>query len=91
MFNTVKQKILKTKVVNEPYSHIIVKNFFPQKIYNDLIKTLTDLNSPNVPWVYHGVNKFNGNKDRKYFDIVYDFKIINPGSKLKNRKKFLNE
>ena len=242
MFNTVKQIILKTKVVNEPYPHIIVKNFFPQKIYNDLIKTLPDFNSLddpsgkelliqskhvtkktlmpdtkifkelkknnifkscddvlkkiqpyivqkfkdhidenihskylnnkikyhmslsfmrkgylksphidrrdhlihalyypvseksksgdlllyntkkkpkiydifprlidlkikkrikvnpnfcifslNVPWAYHGVNKYNGNKDRKYFYVAYDFKIKNPGSKLKNRKKGFND
>ena len=49
MFNTVKQIILKTKVVNEPYPHIIVKNLFPQKIYNDLIKILPDFNSLDDP------------------------------------------
>ncbi len=44
----------------------------------------------NVPWAYHGVTKYNGKSDRKYFYAVYDFKIKNSGEKLKNRKKGFN-
>ena len=28
----------------------------------------------NVPWAYHGVSKYKGKTDRKYFYIDYDFK-----------------
>ena len=29
----------------------------------------------NVPWAYHAVNKYNGETDRKYFYIDYDFDV----------------
>ena len=44
----------------------------------------------NVPWAYHSVKKYIGNKDRKYFYMVYDFPIKNTGSSAKNRKKGFN-
>jgi hypothetical protein len=44
----------------------------------------------NVPWAYHSVKKYIGNKDRKYFYMVYDFPIKNTGSNAKNRKKGFN-
>ena len=47
--------------------------------------------SLNVPWSYHGVHKYYGKKDRKYFYIAYDFKIKNSGAKFKNRKKGFND
>ncbi len=45
----------------------------------------------NVPWAYHAVSKYNGNSDRKYFYIDYDFDIKNSSSLSKNRKKGLNQ
>ena len=45
----------------------------------------------NVPWAYHSVNNYYGNKDRKYFYMVYDFPIKKSGSKIVNRKKGFNE
>lgn len=45
----------------------------------------------NVPWSYHSVTKYNGEKDRKYFYIVYDFPSNQGGAKLKNRKKGNNQ
>lgn len=47
--------------------------------------------SLNVPWAYHGVDRYYGKKDRKYFYIAYDFLIRNPGNKLINRKKGFND
>ena len=44
----------------------------------------------NVPWAYHAVNKYNGNTDRKYFYIDYDFNLKNSSSSAVNRKKGLN-
>ena len=44
----------------------------------------------NVPWAYHAVNKYNGNSDRKYFYIDYDFNVKNSSSSSKNRKKGSN-
>ena len=45
----------------------------------------------NVPWAYHSVSYYHGNKDRKYFYMVYDFPIKKSGSMTKNRKKGFNE
>lgn len=45
----------------------------------------------NVPWAYHSVSKYYGQKDRKYFYMVYDFPIKNSGSKAENRKKGFNQ
>jgi len=45
----------------------------------------------NVPWSYHAVTKYNGNKDRKYFYVVFDFPSKSVGTKLKNRKKGNNQ
>lgn len=45
----------------------------------------------NVPWAYHGVSKYNGKIDRKYFYIDYDFNLKNSSSSTKNRKKGLNQ
>tara|TARA_B100000586_G_C20093675_1_gene421322 strand:+ start:99 stop:881 length:783 start_codon:yes stop_codon:yes gene_type:complete len=45
----------------------------------------------NVPWAYHSVPNYYGNKDRKYFYVVYDFPIKKSGSKISNRKKGFNE
>ena len=45
----------------------------------------------NVPWAYHSVSKYYGQKDRKYFYMVYDFPIKNSGSKVENRKKGFNQ
>ena len=36
---------------------------------------------------YHAVNKYNGETDRKYFYIDYDFDVKNSGGISKNRKK----
>ena len=44
----------------------------------------------NVPWAYHSVSYYRGNKDRKYFYMVYDFPIKKSGSLIKNRKKGFN-
>lgn len=44
----------------------------------------------NVPWAYHAVNKYNGESDRKYFYIDYDFDVKNSGGISKNRKKGSN-
>ena len=44
----------------------------------------------NVPWAYHSVSKYNGNKDRKFIYAVYDFKIKLPGTTVKSRKKGFN-
>jgi len=44
----------------------------------------------NVPWAYHSVNFYRGQKDRKYFYMVYDFPIKKSGSITKNRKKGFN-
>ncbi len=44
----------------------------------------------NVPWAYHSVNKYNGDSDRKYFYIDYDFNVKKSGSLSKNRKKGSN-
>ena len=44
----------------------------------------------NVPWAYHSVSKYFGNKDRKYFYMVYDFPIKKSGSITINRKKGFN-
>ena len=41
----------------------------------------------NVPWAYHAVNKYNGETDRKYNYIDYDFDVKNSGGISKNRKK----
>ena len=45
----------------------------------------------NVPWAYHAVSKYNGNKDRKYFYIDYDFDTKKSSSSTKNRKQGLNK
>tara|TARA_B100001057_G_scaffold478266_1_gene548473 strand:+ start:1339 stop:2121 length:783 start_codon:yes stop_codon:yes gene_type:complete len=45
----------------------------------------------NVPWAYHGVSKYNGKTDRKYFYIDYDFKSKISSSKSKNRAKGFNQ
>lgn len=45
----------------------------------------------NVPWAYHAVSKYNGDKDRKYFYIDYDFDTKKSSSSTKNRKKGLNK
>ena len=45
----------------------------------------------NVPWAYHAVSKYNGETDRKYFYIDYDFNVKNSSSSSKNRKKGLNQ
>lgn len=45
----------------------------------------------NVPWAYHAVNKYNGNTDRKYFYIDYDFNLKSSSSSSVNRKKGLNQ
>ena len=45
----------------------------------------------NVPWAYHAVSKYNGDIDRKYFYIDYDFDTKNSGSLTKNRKKGQNQ
>ena len=44
----------------------------------------------NVPWAYHAVSKYNGDIDRKYFYIDYDFNLKQSSSSSKNRKKGLN-
>ncbi len=44
----------------------------------------------NVPWAYHAVSKYNGNRDRKYFYIDYDFSVKESSSSTKNRKKGSN-
>ena len=44
----------------------------------------------NVPWAYHAVTKYNGNTDRKYFYIDYDFSVKESSSSTKNRKKGSN-
>ena len=44
----------------------------------------------NVPWAYHAVSKYNGETDRKYFYIDYDFSIKEKSSSSKNRKKGSN-
>jgi len=44
----------------------------------------------NVPWSYHSVKEYKSAKDRKYFYIAYDFKILEKGSITKNRKKGYN-
>ena len=44
----------------------------------------------NVPWAYHSVNNYRGQKDRKYFYNVYDFPIKKLGSIKKNRKEGFN-
>ena len=43
----------------------------------------------NVPWAYHSVSYYKGNKDRKYFYMVYDFPIKKSGAMIKNREKVL--
>lgn len=45
----------------------------------------------NVPWAYHAVSRYNGNEDRKYFYIDYDFDLKNSSSLSENRKKGLNQ
>ncbi len=45
----------------------------------------------NVPWAYHAVSKYNGNTDRKYFYIDYDFVQKNSSALTKNRKKGHNQ
>ena len=45
----------------------------------------------NVPWAYHSVSYYRGNKDRKYFYMVYDFLIKKSGSITKNRKTGFNQ
>lgn len=63
------------------------------------IKTLKSYKVPggscliilNVPWAYHSVSKYFGNKDRKYFYCVYDFQIKKVGFLKKNRQKGYNE
>ena len=44
----------------------------------------------NVPWAYHAVSKYNGETDRKYFYIDYDFNVKESSSLSKNRKKGSN-
>ena len=41
----------------------------------------------NVPWAYHAVSKYNGNTDRKYFYIDYDFVQKNSSALTKIGKK----
>ncbi len=83
-------KILKLK------KHKKVYDIFPSK--DDLVshkKYKIDNNfclfTLNVPWSYHSVTKYKGEKDRKYFYIVYDFPSNQGGVKLKNRKKGNNQ
>ena len=64
------------------------KNLITHKKYK--VKNNSCLFTLNVPWAYHSVSKYKGNKDRKYFYVVYDFPIEKIGSKLKNRKKGFN-
>ena len=45
----------------------------------------------NVPWAYHGVSRYNGRTDRKYFYIDYDFKSKVSSSKSKNRAQGFNQ
>ena len=45
----------------------------------------------NIPGAYHGVSKYIGATDRKYFYIDYDFNLKNSSSSAKNRKKGLNQ
>lgn len=45
----------------------------------------------NVPWAYHAVSKYNGNLDRKYFYIDYDFPSKKLGFLSKNRKSGQNQ
>ena len=45
----------------------------------------------NVPWAYHAVSKYNGNTDRKYFYIDYDFVQKSSSALTKNRKKGHNQ
>ena len=45
----------------------------------------------NVPWAYHSVSRYFGNKDRKYFYCVYDFPIKKKGTVIENRKGGFNE
>ena len=45
----------------------------------------------NVPWAYHAVSKYNGNLDRKYFYIDYDFNVKKSSSSTKARREGLNK
>ena len=45
----------------------------------------------NVPWAYHGVSRYKGKTDRKYFYIDYDFNSKISSSKSKNRTKGFNQ
>ena len=86
-------EICLNKIKNKPNgAYDIFPNKNSLKIYkkykvskNSLIIIL------NVPWAYHSVSYYHGNKDRKYFYMVYDFPIKKSGSMTKNRKKGFNE
>lgn len=82
-------------LINELKKEKKIYDIFPKK--NDLkinksfkVKNNFCIFILNVPWSYHSVREYSGEKDRKYFYIAYDFKILEKGSITKNRKKGYN-
>jgi hypothetical protein len=84
--------ILINKIINHKKNYDIFpdkKNILIKKRYK--IPGNSCLIILNVPWAYHSVSKYFGNKDRKYFYCVYDFPIKKSGSAIENRKKGFNK
>lgn len=81
--NSLKKKKKTFDIFPDKKSLVIDKKY---KVYNNSCLIIL-----NVPWAYHSVTKYLGNKDRKYFYLVYDFPILKSGSKIKNRKNGFNQ
>jgi len=82
--------------INSLKKHSKIYDIFPKSKNLKISKKLKVKNNScliilNVPWAYHSVSQYYGEKERKYFYMVYDFPISKSGSKLKNRQKGFNQ